>query len=240
MRIFFFLSLVFCQVGVVAATEGPRAFFGFVTHYERTSSGRGEVLVLQIVPGGPAQRAGLAPGDRIVAFNNVAFDFADEYQYMCSLGVFESGRKLVLTVDRGGREFKVELVPENLSPQQVEAVAGYMAQLAGCMETGRNCPCSVHHPGSKDDVDFRSPYRRFTDSIPQHGGTTVLTVARDGEGRLHYSSAPVPLPPGFEITADEDGILWPNIEALGKGKSLAVEISSTGPGGSRRVRILTP
>jgi S1-C subfamily serine protease len=83
-----------------------------VTHYERTSSDRGEVLVQQIVPGGPAQRAGLAPGDRIVAFNDVAFDFADEYQYMRSLGVFESGRKLVLTIDRGGRELKVELVPE--------------------------------------------------------------------------------------------------------------------------------
>jgi S1-C subfamily serine protease len=112
MRIFFFLFLVFCQIGEVAATEGPRAFFGFVTHYERTSSGRGEVLIQQVVPSSPAQRAGLSAGDRIVAFNDVGFYFADEYQYMRSLGVFESGRKLVLTIHRGGREFKVELVPE--------------------------------------------------------------------------------------------------------------------------------
>lgn len=233
------LVVLGCFVFGTSAAEGPRAFFGFATHYETPSSGRGEALVRQVVLGSPAERAGLQPGDRVVAFNGVGFSFADEYQFMQGLGVFESGKKLTLTLLRHGKELDVDLLPESLSAQQVNAVAGYMQQLEGCMKTGENCPCSLPHGQPADHEDFRSSYRRYVDQIWQQGGRTVLTIVRGEQDKLGYRSEPVPLPPGFEVTPEDDGMLWQNIHALRKGQSLEVEISSTGPD-SKRLRILSP
>ncbi len=227
------------MAAAVSAAEGPRAFFGWVTHYDTSSSGRGEVLVRQIVPKGPAERAGLLPGDRVVAFNGVDFSFANEYEYMRALGVFESGRKLRLTLLRKGQEREAELVPEAISSEQAGALASYMQQLETCTRAGQNCPCPLSHLGEKSVEDFRSPYRQFSDKIWKEGRRTLLRVERDSEGQLHFSSSPVSLPSGFEISPDDDGMLWQNIYVLGKGKSFEVEIKATGPETSR-LRILSP
>ncbi len=226
-------------VSVAAAeAEGPRAFFGFVTHYETSAAGRGEVKVLQVVPGGPAERGGLAKGDVIVAFGGVPFRFADEYEYMRSLAVFESGRELKLTVERGSKKVEAAIVPEKLAPAQVEALAGYMAQLGSCMKTGQNCPCPLAHGHDAVDPDeFLSPYRRFISAVARQGGKTVLTIDKDASGRLAYRSSPVPLPPDFEIGPAEDGLLWQQLQKLAQGSSLAVEIAADGSG-RLRVRIL--
>lgn len=236
---FFFLIGCLILAFNAAGAEGPRAFFGFVTHYETSASGQGAVLVRSVVPSGPAERAGLRAGDRIVAFNGVTFTFADEYQYMRSLEVFESGRKLTLTVDRGGQKMLAELTPEPLAPQQVVALAEFMEKLGSCMATGKDCPCSVDHGVHPEEEDFRTPYRRFTDAIPSRGGRTVLTIAKDSAGQLHFSSDPVDLPSEFEITPEEDGMLWQRIQALPKGQSLQIEITSPSTE-SRQVRILSP
>ena len=230
--------LTLLATALAAEPEGPRAFFGFVTHYETSAAGRGEVKVLQVVPGGPAERAGLRAGDVIVAFNGVAFRFADEYEYMRSLAVFESGRELKLAIERGGRKVEAPIVPEQLAPAQVEALAGYMAQLGSCMKTGQNCPCPLAHGHDAADPDeFVSPYRRFTSAVSRQGGKTVLTIGKDAEGRLSYRSSPVPLPPDFAIGPAEDGLLWQQLQQLAKGASLEVEIAADGSGGLR-VRIL--
>lgn len=222
-----------------AETEGPRAFFGFVTHYENSAAGRGEVKVLQVAPDGPAARGGLRAGDVIVAFNGVAFRFADEYEYMRSLSVFESGREVKLAVERNGSPAEAKLTPAPLSPEQLEGLQAYMAQLGGCIRTGLDCPCALDHGKAAEPDEFLSSYRRFTNAVASQGGTTVLAIAKDAEGRLLFRSSPVPLPADFEIGVDEDPLLWKQIEKLRNGEKLEVEIAAEGSG-NRRVRILGP
>jgi hypothetical protein len=234
----FVVTCLLLLSGVSAAGEGPRASFGFTTHYQTSAAGRGEVLVRQVVPGGPAERAGIERGDLIVAFDGAGFRFANEYEFMRSLEAFEHGRKLNLTLVRAGRELLVPLEPGPLSPGQEEAIAGYMAKLSSCVKTGKDCPCPMDHGHELGaNEDFGSSYRKFVDSIAGHGGKTILTIARDAAGVLSYRSAPVPLPEDLEIGPDDDGMLWQRIEALGKGKTLEVEITNDGPD-RRRLRIL--
>ena len=239
---FLALSLVLSALTLSALAEGPRAFWGFVTHYETSAAGRGEVHVKQVVPGSPADRAGVLAGDHILAFNGVTFVFPDEYEYMKALAVFEKGRPVKLTLLRNGRELQLELVPGELSPQQQQGLASYMRQLETCMKTGKNCPCPVDHPvpgATAEKEDFRSTYRQFTGSIPSQGGRVVLTITRDAKGQIQYSAAPGPLPEHFEITSDDDGRLWQEIQKLTSGAKLEVEISTPGPG-KLRINLLSP
>jgi serine protease Do len=77
------------------------------------------VLVSVVVPGGPADKAGLVVDDVIVSFNGEVLPNPDRLRWVASLaGV---GKTVTLRVARGGRMFdlqvKLEALPERASPQ---------------------------------------------------------------------------------------------------------------------------
>ncbi len=77
------------------------------------------VLVSVVVPGGPAERAGLVVDDVILAFEGETLPSPDRLRWVASLaGV---GKLVTLRVARGGRLFdlqvKLDALPERAPPQ---------------------------------------------------------------------------------------------------------------------------
>ncbi len=83
----------------------------------------GRVIVLQTLPGTPSARAGISPGDEILAINDIRLDLLDVDQLVELLG--ESRRRQVkLDVRRPGnvRILQFTLTPEELQSPSVERV----------------------------------------------------------------------------------------------------------------------
>ncbi len=68
-----------------------------------------EPVLGQVIAGGPAQRAGLAAGDRIVRADGKP---VDTWEALVSAVRARPGKPLALVVERGGATRKVEVVPE--------------------------------------------------------------------------------------------------------------------------------
>lgn len=73
------------------------------------------VLVADLHPGGPADRAGLRPGDVITAFDSRSVGGVSEFQFR--LATRQVGQEVPLTVLRKGRELNV-LLPLEPAPEQ--------------------------------------------------------------------------------------------------------------------------
>jgi len=72
-------------------------------------------IVRFVVPGGPADRAGLRPDDVILSFDGQAIPSPDRLRWVASLaGV---GRTVTLRVVRGSRTFDLKLTLEKLPTQ---------------------------------------------------------------------------------------------------------------------------
>ncbi|MGC8793828.1 MAG: S41 family peptidase [Bryobacteraceae bacterium] len=81
----------------------------------------GRVVVLQALPGTPSARAGIAPGDEILAINDISLDRLDMEQLVALLG--ESRQKPAkLEVRRPGAQglLTLTLVPEEMQSPSVE------------------------------------------------------------------------------------------------------------------------
>lgn len=81
----------------------------------------GRVIILQTMPGSPSQRAGLAPGDEIIAINNVPLAYLDLDQ-LVELLSYTRQREAHLIVRRQGEErpFPVTLSPAELESPSVD------------------------------------------------------------------------------------------------------------------------
>lgn len=76
----------------------------------REAAGRGSgLMVVGLTPGGPAERAGLLPGDILLAFDGVAVDRAKGLAAL--LGAERIGRETELRVMRAGEVRGIALVP---------------------------------------------------------------------------------------------------------------------------------
>ncbi|MDA8017885.1 MAG: PDZ domain-containing protein [Thermoanaerobaculia bacterium] len=104
-----------CMLELVESTLG-RGWVGI--YFE--NDGRGYV-VTEVVPGGPAEIAGLEPGDRLVAMDGVPMsrkhekNLAKIYQHMIP------GAELVYTVERDGQEEKVAVTLGRL-PEKILSI----------------------------------------------------------------------------------------------------------------------
>ena len=74
-------------------------------------------MVGLVYPGGPADRAGLRVGDRIVSVNGISAADLGDMPAMLRRG--GPDRSVFLSIERGGTAFAVELLPEPQPPQEV-------------------------------------------------------------------------------------------------------------------------
>jgi len=117
----------------------------------------GRVVVLQALPNTPSERAGISPGDEILAVNNYRLDRLDADQIVGLLN--QSKQKPVqLVVRRPGnaRLLELELVPENMKTSSVERVfelqpgIGYIRVSAFEEMTARQIHDGIEKLGGRD------------------------------------------------------------------------------------------
>jgi sigma-B regulation protein RsbU (phosphoserine phosphatase) len=89
-------------------TPGPTVELGFNnTHYERFNERTHSIKVGDVLPGSPAERAGLEAGDQIVAINGKALITTAPYDEAYARG--KPGGSVVLTVQRKGLPTPIDL-----------------------------------------------------------------------------------------------------------------------------------
>lgn len=83
----------------------------------------GRVSITRVIPGSPAQKAGLQEGDLLVALNQVIYSEENEAKLKQEHEAFRPGKTAVFTVERGGRrmdiEVRLEEIPEAVLSQWI-------------------------------------------------------------------------------------------------------------------------
>ena len=80
------------------------------------------MLAVEVVPGSPAEKAGLRPGDLITAVGGADLD--DKEQYRGALATSTVGEMLTLTVRRGEETLKLSAAPTAFGEREAVALAG--------------------------------------------------------------------------------------------------------------------
>ncbi len=116
----------------------------------------GRVIILQVLPGTPSARAGLAPGDEIIAVNGVALENLGLEQL---IGVLEEARNrhAELDVRRAGspRTLHVVLAPEEMQMPSVSAAfhirsgVGYVSLRSFDVQTGADLEAAIEKLGGR-------------------------------------------------------------------------------------------
>lgn len=104
---------------LIAHGTVPRSFFGFgVRSLKRSGFDRG-VLVSSVIRGSPAAAAGIEPGDRIVAIDDIRVTVSEPEQvppFLRALTERKIGSTMQLTLLRQGQERKAALVSTSYPP----------------------------------------------------------------------------------------------------------------------------
>lgn len=103
---------------------------------EFDKEGREHPVITRVVPDSPAQAAGLAVGDALVAFNGVATSLGEKAVAAELDDALKPGRKLLVTVERGGDQLDLTVtlaqIPEALLAQWIgqHMLKGHSGQVA--------------------------------------------------------------------------------------------------------------
>lgn len=79
--------------------------------------GSGRLTLTRVVPGSPAEAAGLRAGDVLVALNGVAFGKENEAKVKAAYKAMTPGAKITYTVQREGKDREVEVALGKLPPE---------------------------------------------------------------------------------------------------------------------------
>lgn len=106
-----------------AVADSPRRlpWLGMSFMLQRPANARPIVHVQRVVPGGPADRGGIRPGDLITSFDAVPVGFGDELDLLLFLGDRRIGQRLACGIVRGGRPMKVEIVVAAMPQERLAA-----------------------------------------------------------------------------------------------------------------------
>lgn len=153
----------------------------------------GRVILLQTLPGSPSERAGLSPGDEIIAINGIALSRFDIEQMVEYLG-YTRQREALLTVRRENfpRPLEFRLSPASLNSPSVERAfalekgIGYIRVASFESKTGKDFEQAVEKLGGESlrglVVDLRNnPGGVFTSALEMAAlflppGTTITSI----------------------------------------------------------------
>src|SRR3954454_8978641 len=82
---------------------------------------QGWIYVQRLAPGGPAERAGVMPGDVITAIEGQPIRYADDVSLLQRLSRIVSGTPVHMTIRRGVRSVAAVIVPSTASKDQCAA-----------------------------------------------------------------------------------------------------------------------
>lgn len=104
---------------------------------ELNPSETGEMSVKRVIPGSPAEAAGLKVGDTLLALNDLKY--GDETKKEAWMAVNVPGKEVTLTITRGGSEKKI---PVTLAQRPAEVIAQqvgmHMLEHAGEIAIAKN------------------------------------------------------------------------------------------------------
>ena len=100
-----------CLTKMAAALKG-RGWVGI-----EMDDAAGRLTVTRVVPGSPAESAGLRSGDVLVALNGVPFGKENEAKVKASYKAMTPGAKITYTVQREGKDREVEVTLGKLPPE---------------------------------------------------------------------------------------------------------------------------
>lgn len=175
----------------------------------------GRVIILQVLPGTPSARAGLAPGDEIMAVNGVALEYLGLEQL---IGVLEEARNRPATLDvrRAGsaKTLQFVLTPEDMQMPSVRAAfpvkagVGYIRLESFDLQTGADMEAAVEKLGGRGlrglILDLRNnpggllPAALETAALFLRPGQSLVTVRGRAilatEQKVHEDAVPYTFP----------------------------------------------
>lgn len=133
-----------CILDMVEATLGR----GWVGIYMENTGGKGWV-VTEVVPEGPAQGAGLRPGDHLMAMNGVPMMREHEKKLAKIYKTMVPGAKLVYTVERDGKSQDIEVTLGHLPKKVLAIILGQQVLERYAATTGKGLEETAPPPAPK-------------------------------------------------------------------------------------------
>ena len=130
-------------------------------------------IVGAVDAGSPAERAGIAPGDEIVAIDGQALPTWEEAQYHILL---RPDRVLTLRVRRSGEERDVALRSEATSVERVGSIGVHPLVRVGQVLPGQPAEAAGFKPEDAILAIDGKPLREFSDILPIVGGSGGKTL----------------------------------------------------------------
>ncbi|MDX2150342.1 MAG: S41 family peptidase [Bryobacteraceae bacterium] len=206
----------------------------------------GRVVVLQVQPGAPSQRAGITPGDEILAINNIPLNRLDPEQLIALLS--QSRQKPVeLVVRRYGnaRLLEFTLIPEDMQAATVERVftlrpgVGYVRVTSFDVNTGKEIQAAIERLGGAGLKGLVFDLRNNTGGVMGAALETASLFLEPGKKLVSVKGRAASVAKDIEVPAGSASVYRFPMAVLINGKSAsAAEIVTGALQDHKRAKVL--